>query len=84
MEVDRYILFISSTILMISHFLVTGWGDITYNPRRNMLAAISVANKISYHLFKIDTNAARPGEIARLYRKAKWHSQYSTLNGNLA
>lgn len=60
---------------------MTGWGDMTYNSRRNILAAISVAQEISYHLFKIDTSATRAGQIARLYRKAQWHSQYSTLEG---
>lgn len=31
--------------------LVTGGGDVTYNPRRRILGAISVGGEVSYHLF---------------------------------
>ncbi len=62
--------------------LVTGWGDATYNSRRSVLAAIPLTEKISYHLFTIDTSASNAGGIVKLNRKSKWHPQYSTQTGN--
>ena len=54
--------------------LVTGVGDVTYNPRRNILGAIPVRRKVAYHLY--DVAAGKTGNIVKLIRKSKWHSQY--------
>ena len=54
--------------------LVTGAGDVTYNPRRSILGAISVGGKISYHLYNVIPGKA--GNVVNLLRKSKWHSQY--------
>ena len=55
--------------------LVTGHGDVTYNPRRNILGAVPVRGKITYHLN--DIAAGKGGNYVKLIRKSKWHSQYS-------
>lgn len=58
--------------------LVTGFGDVTYNSRRNILGAIGLNGKISYHLFGIQHNGYEDSCTVKLLRKAKWHSQYSS------
>ena len=57
--------------------LVTGYGDITYNSRRSILGAVPLAQKISYHLFNVGSNASKTKDIVKLIRKSKWHSQQS-------
>ena len=57
--------------------LGTGYGDITYNSRRSILGAVPVDQKISYHLFDVDSNATKTKDIVKLTRKSKWHSQHS-------
>lgn len=64
---------------MSSH-LVTGTGDVTYNSRRGILGAISVGGKISYHLYSLATSKA--GDIVKLIRKSRWHSQYHAKERN--
>ena len=54
---------------------MTGHGDVTYNPRRNILGAVPVRGKITYHLN--DIAAGKGGNYVKLIRKSKWHSQYS-------
>lgn len=49
----------------------------TYNSRRGILGAIPVREQIAYHLFGIDAAASKTEDIVKLYRKSKWHSQYS-------
>ena len=66
--------------LFIHHFLVTGNGDVAYNPRRNTLGAISVEGKINYHLYNFTTSKA--GNIVKLIRKSKWQSKYTDEEGN--
>jgi len=61
---------------------VVGDGDVTYNSRRGILGAIPAAGRISYHLFTFDTSASNAGGIVKLNRKSKWHSEYSTQQGN--
>ncbi len=61
---------------------VVGRGDVTYNSRRSILGAIPVSRTIAYHLFTIDTNDSNAGDIVKLARKTKWHSQYSTQEIN--
>ena len=34
--------------------LAMGWGDITYNSRRNIIDALSIRGKTDYHLLRID------------------------------
>ena len=62
-------------------FLVTSKGDVTYNPRRNFLAAMCVERKIAYHLFTIDANPVKTP--VSLCRKAKWHPQYDSIQGSV-
>mgnify|MGYP000932345528 CR=1 FL=1 len=45
-------------------FLVISYGDVTYNPRRSILGAISVGEKIGYHLYNFTTSKA--GNIVKL------------------
>ena len=66
--------------LIYSSLLVTGLGDVTYNPRRNFLGAMCVAWKIAYYLYSFGTS--KSDGIVKLIRKSKWHSQYSTEFGN--
>ena len=54
-----------------------GYGDFTYNTKRNLLGAISLGGKIAYHLFSVDPNPVNPKESIKLIRKSKWHLQYS-------
>ena len=58
--------------------LGTGDGDITYNSRRGILGAVPVDQKISYHLFDVDSNATKTKDIVKLTRKSKWHFQQSS------
>ena len=53
-----------------------GNGDLTYNSKRNCLAAISLRGKIAHHLFSIDTDCSNIKDSVRLIRKSKWHSQH--------
>ena len=50
--------------------LVTGHGDVTYNPRRKILGVISVAGKIAYHLYNFSISKA--GNYGQLIRKSRW------------
>ena len=52
-------------------------GDVTYNPRRGFLGAMSVRGKIAYHLYNFDTS--KSNGIVKLIRKSRWHSQYTTI-----
>ena len=56
--------------------LVTGHGDVTYNPRRGILGAISVGGKISYHLYNFAMG--KTGDVVKLVRKSQWHSLSGT------
>mgnify|MGYP007014816418 CR=1 FL=1 len=58
----------------------TGYGDVTYNPRRNFLGAMPVKGKIAYHLYNFGTS--KSDVIIKLIRKSSWHSQYSTKASN--
>ena len=66
--------------LTFSPLLVTGDGDVTYNPRRNLLGAMCVGEKTAYHLYNFDTS--KSDGIVKLFRKSGWHSQYSTKKSN--
>jgi hypothetical protein len=61
---------------------VVGWGDVSYNSRRGILAAIPAAGRIGYHLFNVDAKASNDDDIVKLSRKSKWHSQYRTEECN--
>lgn len=66
---------------------VVGEGDITYNPRRNLLGAIPIGGQLAYHLFKINTDAAKtskPEDIVKVVRQSKWHSQYGNTHISLS
>ena len=71
-EVDLIPLNTFFPILMSFFISVIGHGDMSYNSRRSLLSSIGIEGKIAYHLFKIDVQP-------KLYRKSKWHSQYSVL-----
>lgn len=60
----------------------TGFGDATYNTRRNILGAIPITGKIAYHMFQIDTYASNRDAVARLCRKPKWYEQQKYSRGN--
>ena len=62
--------------LIFFSLLVTGHGEVTYNPRRNFLGAMWVGGKIAYHLYHFGTS--KSDGIIKLIRKSRWHSQYST------
>ena len=62
--------------IIIINVIDVGYGDLTYNPKRNLLGAISLNRKIAYHLFTVDTNCANIKESVKLIRKSKWHPQY--------
>ena len=71
-----------SSILIKIHLiiiLVTGYGDVTFNPRRSILGAISIGGEAAYHLYDFATGKA--DIIAKFIRKSRWHSQYSTEEG---
>lgn len=80
MRLNNFLIFLRSHI---SFFLGVGQGDIIYNVRRNILAAIPLEKRIAYHLFSIDANPSNVNTIVKLNRKSKWHSQYSPKMGNL-
>ena len=63
-----------------SPLLATGYGDVAYNPRRNILGAIPVGGKIAYHLYNFDNS--KVGNSVKLTRKSKWHSQYNNGESN--
>ncbi len=68
--------------LIIIFPIEVGWGDVTYNYRRSILGAIPVGGRTAYHLFTIDTSTSNAGDIVKLNRKSKWHSQHSTDPSN--
>ena len=61
--------------------LDTGWGDLTYNTKRNLLGAISLSGRISYHLFFVDTTCLNIKESIKLLRKSKWDPKYANMKG---
>ena len=63
--------------------VVTGFGDLTYNTKRDYFGAVNVGGKIAYHLFSANTNALNTKEAIKLIRKSKWHPQYGTQTGKL-
>ena len=56
--------------------LVTGYADVTYNPRRGFLGAIPVRGKIAYHLYGVDME--KTGTSVKLIRKSRWYSQLTS------
>jgi hypothetical protein len=56
---------------------VVGIGDVAYNSRRGILAAIPVSERIAYQLFTIDSSASNTKETVKLTKKTKWSSQLS-------
>ena len=72
---------VTKIYLIFSLFLVTGYGDVTFNPRRNFLGAMCAGGEIAYHLYKFDIS--KSDDIVKLIRKSRWHSQYSTKKRNL-
>lgn len=61
--------------------LVTGFGDVSFNPRRGLLGAMSVFGEIAYHLFSIDLNPSKVSDPSvRLCRKSKWPSQLNAAD----
>ena len=57
-----------------------GEGDMTYNQRRGSLGAISLSEKIAYHLWNIECIGGKSESEIKLITKAKWHPQYSMTN----
>ena len=52
--------------------LGTGSGDVTYNPRRNILGTIPVDGKLSYHLFGFEYEYLKTNYTAKLLKKANF------------
>ena len=69
-----------SFIFIIILSLGTGYGDVSYNPRRNLLGAISLQGKIAYHLYHFDTS--RNEKLVKLYRKSKWQIRNNGSQGD--
>lgn len=63
--------------MTISFKKAVGEGDMTYNPRRNILGALTVKRKIAYHLYHISLNPSKVSEAVKLCRKSQWHPHYS-------
>ena len=53
----------------------------TYNSKRRLLGAIPVYQNVAYHVFELESDASTNTHNAKLLRKSKWHSQYSTSEG---
>lgn len=68
--------------IQIKRKLVTGYGDFTWNSRRSLFGAISLHNKISYHLFTLENIPGKANYEAKLLRKARWHSEYHIAASN--
>lgn len=62
---------------------MTGYGDVSYNSRRNILGAISLDKKVAYHLWVIEYSQQKNNYNIKLLQKAKWHQFYSTEIGIL-
>lgn len=58
-------------ITLLMFFLVIGFGDATYNLRRNIFGAIGIGGKIAYHLYRFTTSKA--GHTVNFIRKYKWY-----------
>ena len=67
-------------IYLMFSFIVTGYGDVSFNPRRSFLGAMCVGRKIAYHLFSFGTSKSDAN--VKLVRKSKWHFQYGTQESN--
>lgn len=70
----------------MKHWLsAIGHGDVTFNPRRNILGAICVGGEVTYHLFKVNSHSSKNDDAAvELYRKSKWHPEYHTFKSHIA
>lgn len=56
--------------------LDTGQGDVTYNARRSIFAAIPITGNISYHLWNIGYSGQGSNDSVRLLRKSKWLTEH--------
>ena len=55
-----------------------GDGDVSYNPRRSLPSALSVSEKIAYHLFNIGYSCQKnSSNSVKLLKKSKWHLQHT-------
>ena len=75
-EVSGGRIIVKGHLILMYLFLVTGHGDVTYNPRRGFLGSIPVGGKIAYHLYNVASSKA--GSMVLPLRKSTSHSQYST------
>ena len=69
--------------LTLPFYQVIGNGDVTYNPRRGILAAMSISKRTAYHLFKVNECPSKSDGIARLWRKATWNYNRPPFVGEL-
>lgn len=67
--------------MILVRFIGTGYGEVTYNARRNLLGAISVHAKTAYYLFNIEYNG---GSHVKLSRKSAWHKEYDKAPGTIS
>lgn len=60
----------------------TGYGDLAYNSRRNIIGAMPIKGKVAYHLFSTQYSSHGKSRYdVKQLRKAKWPSQYNDSRG---
>ena len=67
------------TLLLLLYLPATGYGDMAYNSRRELLGAIPVHEKITYHLFDIGYEGKSNSYRAKLLRNTRWHPEHETV-----
>ena len=76
---------IESMRLLIDNLTVVpvlGYGDVTYNSRRDVLCTISVGGRAAFHLFQVNYNNHSRNNNVKLLKKMKWPSQHGTSSCN--
>ena len=60
--------------------IATGYGDVSYNSRRNLLAAMPWTQKTFFHLFNIQYNASTSNNYTvKLLKRSKWQSGLGSI-----
>ena len=69
--------------LLMSFSLGNGRGVLAYNAKRNFIGALSVREKIAYHLFDLENNESQAYGNIKLLRKSEWPAHYVTEQSEL-
>mgnify|MGYP006950864781 FL=1 len=56
---------------------------LAYNAKRNFIGALSVREKIAYHLFDLENNGSKAYGNVKLLRKSEWPAYYVTEQSEL-